>query len=87
MPRTVAARDPQDDTVAGKNARAAAGKNARAAVPKKSHDRTVARSIQKLQQPSPCLDTPSPKSLRPRLDDTPNSQISTEDDTAANQND
>ena len=50
MPRTVAARDPQDDTVAGKNARAAAGKNARAAagknaraaVPKKSHDRTVA---------------------------------------------
>ena len=87
MPRTVAARDSQDDTVAGKNARAAAGKNARAAVPKKSHDRTVARSIQKLQQPSPCLDTPSPKSLRPRLDDTPNSQISTEDDTAANQND
>ena len=65
----------EDDTAAAGVASDRAKPYDPAAVGKKSHDRAVARAILKLKKPSPCLSTPSPKSVKPILDNTPTSQI------------
>lgn len=65
----------EDDAVAAGVASDGAKPYDPAAVGKKSHDLAVARAIRKLKKPSPCLSTPSPKSAKPILDNTPTSQI------------